>query len=388
MSKEDVLQDESSLLPALNEEVSQGDPTPPEEGSKKRPRWPWIAGAGALVAALAVSAVLMFGGAAAPSGATDPKDRSTATITKGDLVEQTLVTGMLSYSGEQNQDGPTGTLTSRQPAGTVVDQGQTLFSVDNRPVTLLRGELPQWRAFEWGMSDGPDVKQLETALKELGYFWGEPDEEFDGDTYDAIWDWQDANGLERTGTIGLGDIVFAPGPVRVASNDLPIGASTGPGSTVMNTTSTQKVVNVELKLQQQQLAVIGAQVEVELPGGKKVTGKISAVEPPKPQEKSNDGGEAPTIVPVTITLDDPAEADGFDKASVRVFFTSETKENVLSVPVSALLALSGGKTGVEVVQKDGSTKQVPVETGLFAGGMVEVSGDGITEGTTVVVPAS
>ncbi|MDI6023370.1 peptidoglycan-binding protein [Leucobacter sp. UT-8R-CII-1-4] len=388
MSQEDVLPDESALLPALNEEATVGDPTPPEDDQKKRLRWPWIVGASALLAAIAVSAVLMFGGAADPSGATSPKDRATATITKGDLVEQTLVTGMLSYSGQQKQDGPSGTLTFSQPAGTVVDQDQTLFAVDNRPVTLLRGDLPQWRAFEWGMGDGPDVKQLETALKELGYFWGEPDEEFDGDTYDAIWDWQDDKGLERTGTIGLGDVVFASGPVRVASNDLAVGAQTGPGNTVMTTTSTQKVVNVELKLQQQQLAVIGAPVEVELPGGKKVTGKISAVEPPKPQEKNNDGGEAPTIVPVTITLDDPAEADGFDKASVRVFFTSETKENVLSVPVSALLALSGGNTGVEVVQKDGSTKQVPVETGLFAGGMVEVSGDGIAEGTTVVVPAS
>ena len=388
MSQEDVLPDESALLPALNEEATVGDPTPPEDDQKKRLRWPWIVGASALLAAIAVSAVLMFGGAADPSGATSPKDRATATITKGDLVEQTLVTGMLSYSGQQKQDGPSGTLTFSQPAGTVVDQGQTLFAVDNRPVTLLRGDLPQWRAFEWGMGDGPDVKQLETALKELGYFWGEPDEEFDGDTYDAVWDWQDDKGLERTGTIGLGDVVFASGPVRVASNDLAVGAQTGPGNTVMTTTSTQKVVNVELKLQQQQLAVIGAPVEVELPGGKKVTGKISAVEPPKPQEKNNDGVEAPTIVPVTITLDDPAEADGFDKASVRVFFTSETKENVLSVPVSALLALSGGNTGVEVVQKDGSTKQVPVETGLFAGGMVEISGDGIAEGTTVVVPAS
>lgn len=386
MQRNEVPQDE---YPATTiEETAQHDPTLRFEGKKQRARWPWIAGASVLVAAIAVAAVIIFGGARTPSEPVPPKDRSTTTIARGDLVEQTLVTGMLNYSGEQKHDGPTGILTARQSAGTVLEQGQTLFAVDNRPVVLLRGELPQWRAFEWGMSDGPDVKQLETALKELGHFWGEPDEKFDGDTYDAIWDWQDANGLERTGTIGLGDIVFAPGPVRVASNDLPVGASTGPGSTVMKTTSTQKVVNVELKLQQQQLAVIGAQVEVELPGGKKVTGKISAVEPPKPQEKSNDGGEAPTIVPVTITLDDPAEADGFDKASVRVFFTSETKENALSVPVSALLALSGGKTGVEVVQKDGSTKQVPVDTGLFAGGMVEVSGDGITEGATVVVPAS
>jgi hypothetical protein len=59
---------------------------------------------------------------------------------------------------------------------------------------------------------------------------------------------------------------------------------------------------------------------------------------------------------------------------------------VLSVPVEALLALSGDRFGVEVLQADGTTKRMPVTTGLFAAGRVEVSGDGISAGQKVVVP--
>ena len=58
---------------------------------------------------------------------------------------------------------------------------------------------------------------------------------------------------------------------------------------------------------------------------------------------------------------------------------------MLTVPVAALVALAEGGYGVEVV--DGRrTRYVAVETGLFAGGRVEVTGDGLAEGMTVGMP--
>ena len=59
---------------------------------------------------------------------------------------------------------------------------------------------------------------------------------------------------------------------------------------------------------------------------------------------------------------------------------------MLSVPVGALLALSPDQYGVEVVEDDGTTRKVPVTLGLFAGGRVEISGEGLSEGQRVVVP--
>jgi multidrug efflux pump subunit AcrA (membrane-fusion protein) len=60
-------------------------------------------------------------------------------------------------------------------------------------------------------------------------------------------------------------------------------------------------------------------------------------------------------------------------------------ENVLAVPVEALLALSEGGYAVEVADESGVTHLVPVTVGVFADGMVEIEGD-IDAGTRVVVP--
>jgi len=58
---------------------------------------------------------------------------------------------------------------------------------------------------------------------------------------------------------------------------------------------------------------------------------------------------------------------------------------VLAVPVSALLALSGGGYGLEVVEPSGVHRLVAVHTGMFAGSLVQVSGAAIVAGTRVVV---
>jgi hypothetical protein len=62
---------------------------------------------------------------------------------------------------------------------------------------------------------------------------------------------------------------------------------------------------------------------------------------------------------------------------------------VLAAPVTALIALAGGGYALEVSDGPGATHLVAVTPGLYAvGGLVEVQGDGITEGTTVVGPSA
>jgi hypothetical protein len=65
-------------------------------------------------------------------------------------------------------------------------------------------------------------------------------------------------------------------------------------------------------------------------------------------------------------------------------------KDVLSVPVSALLAMAGGGYAVEVVDAGGARRLVRVETGLFddSAGRVQVAGAGLAAGQNVVVPAS
>ncbi|HXH34194.1 MAG TPA: peptidoglycan-binding protein [Plantibacter sp.] len=260
-----------------------------------------------------------------------------------------------------------------------------MYWLDNTPVLLLHGALPAWRAFGSGMPDGPDVLQLEMSLAALGYFDRVPDTEFAASTERAISAWQKALGVERTGRLELGSVVFMAGDVRVGAADVTIGSQVGPGGKVLTVTSLEKRVQVELKLSEQRLAVVGVQVSVSLPGGTETTGTVTAVG--VPTEKENNGQKS-VIVPVTIALDDPTAAADLQRSSVSVGFPSEQRENVLSVPVEALVALDSKTFGVEVVAADGTTKRVPVTTGLFAGGRVEISGEGITAGADVVVPKS
>jgi hypothetical protein len=50
------------------------------------------------------------------------------------------------------------------------------------------------------------------------------------------------------------------------------------------------------------------------------------------------------------------------------------------------MAFSDSTFGVEIVEASGRTRRVPVTTGLFAGGRVEISGAGLAAGQKVVVP--
>ena len=62
-------------------------------------------------------------------------------------------------------------------------------------------------------------------------------------------------------------------------------------------------------------------------------------------------------------------------------FAKAQAKNVLSVPVTALLATAGG--GYAVQEAAAPHALIPVTTGLFAAGYVEISGSGIYPGLAV-----
>ena len=92
-------------------------------------------------------------------------------------------------------------------------------------------------------------------------------------------------------------------------------------------------------------------------------------------------------VDVIIAINDPAAltAAAFDQAPVTVRVVTRAAEDVLAVPVEALLALAEGGYAVELAHDDGTTSLVAVELGAFADGWVEVTGD-VAEGDQVEVP--
>lgn len=337
-----------------------------------------------LVAGAGFAAASAFGGAPAPE-VRRPIGGGEAVVERGTLSGSVKASGTLSFADPHDVGaGRGGVVTSVPAGGTQIGLGQSLFSVDNVPLFLFHGSVPAWRAFESGMDDGPDVQQLEQSLAALGYFTGTPDAHFSSATATAIRAWQKATGQERTGAIGLGTFVFQPGDVRISGTKAQLGDQVGPGAPVVSVTGLTKHVQVSVRLSDQKVAKVGQKVTIALPGGSTTSGTVASVGVPTQQDPKD--ANSSVVIPTVVTLDDPAAAGDFQQATVTVDFPSDTRENVLSVPVEALLALPGDGYGVEVRRANGTTERVRVTPGLFAGGRVEISGGGVAEGTKVVVP--
>jgi hypothetical protein len=288
-------------------------------------------------------------------------------------------------SGDDSYQG-SGTLTAMARSGSVIRRGGALYRLDGDPVVLMYGSAPAYRALGAGVSDGPDVRELERNLAALGFDPGGVDDSFTSATATAVGDWQESVGLTRTGAVELGRIVFMPGARRVGGQTASLGSVLGAGAEVLDTSATKRVVSIPLDATKQSLAREGAAVTVTLPDGRLVRGRISHVGRVAREEAGS--GDDPNaqqqlVIDVTVELRSKRGIGRLDEAPVSVGLASQTRKHVLAVPVNALVARRGGGYGVEL---SGSQRIVPVEAGLFADGYVEVSGRGIAERARVVVP--
>src|SRR5262249_11517798 len=156
-----------------------------------------------------------------------------------------------------------GTATALPAVGDVIRQGQVLYRVDGRPVILLYGSTPAYRALAEGSSasdvTGADVRQLNAALVALGYAGSDDldpaSDEFGWATKAAVKQLQDALGVDDTGTLALGDVVFEPTALRVTQLTASLGAPVG--GSVLTATSTKRQVSVDLDADLQSTVKIG-----------------------------------------------------------------------------------------------------------------------------------
>ncbi|MEV0170104.1 peptidoglycan-binding protein [Streptomyces sp. NPDC050803] len=372
-----------------NEETLTGKPDPAAEPRRPRRTRRLLAALGVLAAvggAAAAGAGLQDGASGEEKDGRVPP--ATAEVTRQTLQDSRTEDGELGYGTSTTATGRApGTVTWLPDADERITRGEALYRVDDEPVVLMYGAVPAYRELRPGV-EGRDVEQLERNLKALGHDGFTVDDVYTEATADAVRQWQEDLGLAETGTVTPDRVVFAPAAVRVDALDTEEGAATAPGQKVLSYTATAQAVTVELDTADRRLAEPGAKVAVELPDGTRVDGRVSEVT--TEVDPGNGADETPTTrVKVLVALDGAKAqkaAASYVLASVDVSFTAGERKDVLTVPVSALVALEQGRFGVEVVRKDGSTAYVPVETGLFANGRVEISGAGITAGTTVGMP--
>ena len=325
-------------------------------------------------------------------------------MVRTDLVNTVQVSGSIGYAGSYTVvNQAAGTAYTALPApGATVRRGQELYEVDGAPVMLFYGPAPEWRALWAGVTPGRDVAQLDRNLIALGYGTGlVVSDYFTGATAYAVELWQAARGLPVTGTVPLGQVAYAPGPLRITGVTPVPGSPPQPGTAVLTATSPVPVVIAAVPVGQEYLVKTGEAVTVTLPDGVSTTPGVvtsvasvaNAAAPPDGSTATHGpgggsgAGTAQDTVALTVRLTRPAAAGHLDQAPVDVNIVSAQARDVLAVPVSALVALAGGGYAVDVVQ-DGTAHLLAVQTGLFAETLVQVSGPGLTAGMRVQVPSS
>ena len=93
---------------------------------------------------------------------------TTVAIQKGDLAKKEEYNGTLRQTDSKVLNSPmSGVVTYVPKEGTIINFGEVLFAVDNKPVILVEGATPFYRTLDLNSDAGPDVLQLEEAL----VFW-------------------------------------------------------------------------------------------------------------------------------------------------------------------------------------------------------------------------
>jgi peptidoglycan hydrolase-like protein with peptidoglycan-binding domain len=435
--------------------------------TRRRRRGPLLITAGFFLVAVvsSVGALGLGGGGTDDKGSASGRSSEVVQVIRDTLTDQTEVDGRLGHGPEVPfQIKAEGTVTWLPATGRTVRRGEKVLRVDDRPVILLYGSLPMYRDLgvteaepegeaatsgkdgqddgtgssqgngsDSGATDsgaanadsagtaraagtprqstplhGMDVKQFESNLSALGYSGFTVDESYTALTANAVKRWQKDLGLPQTGKVDAGDIVYAPGAVRIAGTSVLVGAEASGNPLTYTTTS--RMVTVNVPATDTNWAQRGGEVAVDLPDGRSVKGEIASVGKDASSSGASDGGDAAggggadgggggsagkaATVSVVITFGDQDALGSLESGPVTVRHVVEERKGVLTVPVAALVALAEGGYGLELAGgsedggggDSGASRFVPVKTGLYAGGKVEVGGPRVHEGMKVRIP--
>lgn len=356
-----------------------------------------LAAAVVLVVAAVIGSLVGASGGGQATEAAQASSVNTATVDRGNLSDIVSQYGILTYRAQAdgspwvviNRTG--GTYTELPSAGDKVDCGGLIYRVNSHSVLLLCGPRPAYRSLSEGNS-GADVAELNANLVRLGYAaraqLDPSSRDFSPATAAALRKLQAKLGEAQTGSLGLGQVVFLPQPVRIAKVSGELGAPAQSGAQVAQATSDTLEVEVNLDPSQQREVKVGDRAQITLPDNTTAAGTVDRLGRVAQVQSGQDASAGATI-PAYISLDHPQLAHALDQAPVQVAITTKGVTNALSVPVTAVVGRSGG-FAVEVVRASSRRELVPVKLGLFdtAGGRVQVVEGDLHEGDAVVVPSA
>ncbi|MFC5994847.1 peptidoglycan-binding protein [Pseudonocardia hispaniensis] len=289
--------------------------------------------------------------------------------------------------------------------GAELPEGAVAMTVSGRPVFLLGGAQPAYRDLGPGVR-GPDVEQLEVALRRLGLAPGPVDGLYDQATGQAVSALYRRAGFapmvatdaqleavrpveaalvaggRASGGVQLAadEVVFVPTlPVRVAEVKVTVGGE--PTGALLTVTDSRVSVHGSLTLDEAQLVKPGMEVAIDEPAlGITAHGTVEQVA----ERPGTEGLDGFHVFFSTAVAEPPPTLVG---ASVRMTVpVRSTGEAVLAVPVSAVSLAPDGSSRVQRAV-NGTLEFLPVEPGVSGDGFVAVTvpGGDLKPGDQVVV---
>lgn len=275
-----------------------------------------------------------------------------------------------------------GIVTWAPAAGARLASGDVLIEVGNRPVMLVVGESPLYRPLRMvgrseldeagtrlGAQTGPDVAQLQQFLLDQGFDDKGRlaiDETFGLSTERAVKDWQKSVGHPATGVIDSSQLLFMPHELLVSSK-----LNVGEPFDGLDVTGTDTLLTSFASTAKREFFPVGTTVEVlsEPP----TTGVVV--------ESSRVSLDGEIRQRIEIAVDGAARDDLGE--SVQVVGSVTRAEDVLTIPVRALLALSDGGWSVETGL---GSRSEPVTIELIDVVGTTAIVQGLNAGDEVVVP--
>ena len=188
--------------------------------------------------------------------------------------------------------------------------------------------------------------------------------------------WQEGLGMDAAGTVELGSVVFLPTSTTVSSVSAEVGDSVGDGDTIVTLAAATQDVVIDVPDGDESFVVPGLAVTMG-----SANGTITLL-----RSVERDGA---VVVQAVITPSVPIEgvANG---GTVTVTITRDAlpgnATNVLIAPAAALLSHIDGTYAVQVQAADGAVTWHSVDLLGVSGSKVAIRGDGIADGTLVLVP--
>ncbi len=260
--------------------------------------------------------------------------------------------------------------------------GDTLYTVDMRPVVVAQGSVPLYTSVETG-DTGELVSQIQAFLQQAGWYDGEVDGVFGSELRRAVVSWQRHMGVEATGVLRAGDLVFVPSlPSYLALNgdSVTVGATLAGGENAVRVLNDAPSFSLVVTSEQSGLIPDGAAVTMSSPDGDRWHATAGT------RTVSSDGTGSVTIELEgdSICADQCAKVPFGDATLLSSDITVVATTSGLVVPGAAISTDAGGQTMVV-----GSTGQrIPVAVRATARGMSVVEGEGISSGMMVQIPVS